>query len=57
MQTSNTRTAPQTPAQPVPAYEAPRVTDLGAWQALTLIYSVPINPAGILNPMGNNNGQ
>lgn len=29
------------------AYEPPRVQNLGAWQAVTLINSVPINPASI----------
>lgn len=45
-------TPPQNPAQAEPgeapalvpdAYEAPQVRDLGAWQALTLIYTVPFN--------------
>ena len=31
-----------TPAGTEP-YEAPQVRDLGVWQALTLIYSVPFN--------------
>ncbi len=33
-------------------YEAPRVEDLGAWEAVTLINSVGINPGGIFNPNG-----
>lgn len=48
---------PTTPAtQPVPVtrpdtaqqpYEAPRVQDLGAWQAVTLISSVGFNQFGL----------
>lgn len=33
----------QPEVDPVAVYEAPQVHDLGAWQALTLIYSVPFN--------------
>ncbi len=39
-----------------PAYQAPRVNDLGQWQAVTLIYSVPVNPGGMFNPSGKPNG-
>ena len=35
-------------AQPA-AYQPPRVQDLGAWQAVTLINSVPINPGKLFN--------
>lgn len=42
------------PTQPSPVpqpgtYEAPQVRDLGAWQALTLIYSVPFNGGPAVN--------
>lgn len=43
-----------TAQQPQPAYQAPRVQDLGAWQAVTLIYSVGINPGSVLNPASGN---
>ncbi len=35
-----------TTAQPTqqPTYTPPRVQDLGRWQAVTLIYSLPIGP-------------
>lgn len=35
------------PSVGAPCYQAPRVTDLGRWQAVTLIYSVPIGPGGL----------
>ena len=40
-------------------YEAPRVEDLGAWQAVTLITTLPMNSGGIFDPsgMGGPNGQ
>ncbi|MFC5847089.1 hypothetical protein [Deinococcus petrolearius] len=38
-----TSTPAQSPAARPVTYEAPQVRDLGAWQALTLIYSVPFN--------------
>lgn len=40
-------------------YQAPRVEDLGAWQAVTLLNSYPINPGGIFDPsgMGSPDGQ
>lgn len=31
-------------------YTPPRVQDLGPWQAVTLAYSVPGGPGGVLNP-------
>lgn len=40
--------APSQTAEQAP-YEAPRVRDLGAWQALTLIYSVPFNGSPTVN--------
>lgn len=53
---------PTTPAaQPTPAarpdadkqpYQAPRVQDLGAWQAVTLISSVGFNQFGLGEPDG-----
>jgi hypothetical protein len=33
------RTATQTPAE---SYQAPKLTDLGKWQAVTLIISLPV---------------
>lgn len=41
------------PVQPAP-YQAPRVTDLGAWQAVTLVYSGPFNGSHGLNINGLN---
>ncbi|WP_414657969.1 hypothetical protein ACINK0_15530 [Deinococcus sp. VB343] len=29
-----------------PVYQKPEVKDLGPWQTLTLIYSVPMGPGG-----------
>lgn len=40
---------PQPETAPTAAYEAPQVHDLGAWQALTLIYSVPFNGSPSVN--------
>ncbi|WP_291423305.1 hypothetical protein [Deinococcus sp.] len=48
--------AHQPPLTSAPAYQAPRVNDLGQWQAVTLIYSVPINPGTMFNPGVNPNG-
>ncbi|GAA5511968.1 hypothetical protein Dcar01_00682 [Deinococcus carri] len=31
-------------------YTPPRVQDLGAWEAVTLAYSLPIGPGGYLRP-------
>lgn len=47
------QTAQPTPATPTKKYETPRVQNLGAWQAVTLINSVPINPGGIFGQAGN----
>lgn len=33
---------------PRQAYNAPQLRDLGTWQALTLIYTLPIGPGGRL---------
>lgn len=55
------KTTPHTPApaeRATPAaaarapYTPPRVQDLGPWQAVTLAYSVPGGPGGLLNPGG-----
>ena len=40
---------PQPETASTAAYEAPQVRDLGAWQALTLIYSVPFNGSPSVN--------
>lgn len=42
----------RTPAQTRAVYTAPRVQDLGAWQAVTLIQSVPIGPGAFLPGTG-----
>lgn len=46
----------QAPSYQSSSYQAPRVQDLGAWQAVTLIYTIPINPRGNSIPNGGNNG-
>lgn len=33
-----------------PAYQPPRVQDLGAWQVVTLLGSVPFNPGSVYGP-------
>lgn len=53
MSQDHTPAQPTAVPQPAPAYEAPRVEELGAWQAITLIYSVGVNPAGL--SLGENN--
>ncbi|MDO4264552.1 MAG: hypothetical protein Q4C67_10185 [Deinococcus sp.] len=53
MPQDHTPAQPTAVPQPAPAYEAPRVEELGAWQAITLIYSVPVNPNSPLNFNGN----
>ncbi|WP_414656571.1 hypothetical protein ACINK0_09710 [Deinococcus sp. VB343] len=50
-----------TAQQPQATYQAPRVQDLGAWQAVTLINSIGIDPGSAFNPAnfggnGSNNG-
>lgn len=45
IQRSAPTSTPQKPAAK-PVYQPPRVTDLGAWQAVTLINSVPFNGTG-----------
>jgi hypothetical protein len=55
MNKPSARSMPAQPsAQPQTAatYEAPRVSDLGAWQAVTLIYSVPFNGSPTMNDSG-----
>ena len=48
--------APRLLPSPIkPAYAAPRVRDLGAWQAVTLINSVVISPGSVLGPQGSGN--
>ncbi|KEF33186.1 hypothetical protein RDMS_13730 [Deinococcus sp. RL] len=58
MQTPPTPPAPSERATPAAArapYLPPRVQDLGPWQAVTLAYSVPGGPGGLLNPGGSAN--
>lgn len=48
---SDHSTRPAIPVAPIrAAYEAPRVQSLGAWAAITLLQSVPINPGSFLDP-------
>lgn len=37
---------PEAQKREMPVYQKPEVRDLGAWQTLTLIYSVPMGPGG-----------
>ncbi|WP_082506216.1 hypothetical protein [Deinococcus sp. Leaf326] len=39
--TEDPRTATQTPRE---GYQAPKLTDLGKWQAVTLVISLPVGP-------------
>lgn len=38
---------------PSESYQPPRVTDLGQWAAVTLIYSLPVGPGGKVQGMDN----
>lgn len=49
MQKTPSQTVPA-PQPQTPAYQKPEVKALGAWQAVTLVLSVPMGPGGQVLP-------